>query len=105
MSVSHGAVMNASCGEQKRNERLRLALHWTVSQRVSAVQRCARVGDDATPRTVRIRLRRQTSTLACCNCMQFHNFQKVSSFNRTALLQNTATLFVSFWIQHSASGG
>ncbi|GBN19854.1 hypothetical protein AVEN_114561-1 [Araneus ventricosus] len=34
--------MNACCGEQKRNERLKLALHWTVSQRVSAVQRCAR---------------------------------------------------------------
>ncbi|GBL99214.1 hypothetical protein AVEN_63655-1 [Araneus ventricosus] len=39
--------------------------------------------------------------LPCCNCMQFHNFQKVSSFNRTALLHTTATLFVSFWIQHS----
>ncbi|GBN92578.1 hypothetical protein AVEN_112886-1 [Araneus ventricosus] len=34
-----------------RNERLKLALHWTVSQRVSVVQRCARAGDDATPRT------------------------------------------------------
>ncbi|GBO03083.1 hypothetical protein AVEN_211149-1 [Araneus ventricosus] len=34
--------MNACCGEQKRNERLKLALHWTVSQRVSVVQRCAR---------------------------------------------------------------
>ncbi|GBO22886.1 hypothetical protein AVEN_236646-1 [Araneus ventricosus] len=43
--------MNACCGEQKRNERLKLALHWTVSQRVSVVQRCARAGDDATPRT------------------------------------------------------
>ncbi|GBN78395.1 hypothetical protein AVEN_259163-1 [Araneus ventricosus] len=32
--------------------------------------------------------------------MQFHNFQKVSSFNKTALLHTTATLFVSFWIQH-----
>ncbi|GBN75140.1 hypothetical protein AVEN_15164-1 [Araneus ventricosus] len=32
--------------------------------------------------------------------MQFHNFQEVSSFNRTA------TLFVRFWmIQHSPSGG
>ncbi|GBN64106.1 hypothetical protein AVEN_174666-1 [Araneus ventricosus] len=45
--------MNACCGEQKRNERLKLALHWTVSQRVSVVQRCARAGDDATPRTVK----------------------------------------------------
>ncbi|GBO25568.1 hypothetical protein AVEN_131690-1 [Araneus ventricosus] len=36
--------------------------------------------------------------------MQFHNFQKVSSFNRTALLHTTATLFVSVWIQHSPSG-
>ncbi|GBM78995.1 hypothetical protein AVEN_42420-1 [Araneus ventricosus] len=44
--------MNACCGEQKRNERLKLALHWTVSQRVSAVQQCARAGDDATPRTM-----------------------------------------------------
>ncbi|GBN87254.1 hypothetical protein AVEN_204190-1 [Araneus ventricosus] len=33
--------------------------------------------------------------------MKFQNFQKVSSFNRTALLNTTATLFVSFWIQHS----
>ncbi|GBM02072.1 hypothetical protein AVEN_209758-1 [Araneus ventricosus] len=93
--------MNACCGEQRRNERLKLALHWTVSQRVSVVQRCARAGDDATPRTVRSRLSRQTSTLTCCNCMQFHNFQKVSSFKRTALLHTTATLFVNFWIQHS----
>ncbi|GBM25456.1 hypothetical protein AVEN_261573-1 [Araneus ventricosus] len=30
--------MNACCGEQKQNERLKLALHWTVSQRVSVVQ-------------------------------------------------------------------
>ncbi|GBN91329.1 hypothetical protein AVEN_128442-1 [Araneus ventricosus] len=43
--------MNACCGEQKRNERLKLALRWTVSQRVSLVQRCAHAGDDATPRT------------------------------------------------------
>ncbi|GBO11045.1 hypothetical protein AVEN_10652-1 [Araneus ventricosus] len=43
--------MNACCGEQKRNERLKLALHWTVSQRVFLMQRCARAGDDATPRT------------------------------------------------------
>ncbi|GBN43472.1 hypothetical protein AVEN_160876-1 [Araneus ventricosus] len=34
--------MDACCGEQKRNERLKLSLHWTVSQRVSVVQRCAR---------------------------------------------------------------
>ncbi|GBO22716.1 hypothetical protein AVEN_46074-1 [Araneus ventricosus] len=34
--------MNACRGGQKRNERLKLALHWTVSQRVSIVQRCAR---------------------------------------------------------------
>ncbi|GBN12218.1 hypothetical protein AVEN_242249-1 [Araneus ventricosus] len=34
--------MNACCGEQKRNERLKLALQWTISQRVSVVQRCAR---------------------------------------------------------------
>ncbi|GBN33186.1 hypothetical protein AVEN_28468-1 [Araneus ventricosus] len=32
--------------------------------------------------------------------MQFHNFQKALSFNRTALLHTTAALFVSFWIQH-----
>ncbi|GBM47010.1 hypothetical protein AVEN_152789-1 [Araneus ventricosus] len=44
--------MNACCGEQKRNEGLKLALHWTVSQTVSVVQRCARAGDDATPRIV-----------------------------------------------------
>ncbi|GBM46118.1 hypothetical protein AVEN_66274-1 [Araneus ventricosus] len=43
-------------GLLKRNERLQLALHWTVSRRVSVVQRCARAGDDATPRTVRSRL-------------------------------------------------
>ncbi|GBO21437.1 hypothetical protein AVEN_187647-1 [Araneus ventricosus] len=46
-------VMNACCGEQKRNERLKLALHWTISQRVLVVQRCARAGDDATPLTVK----------------------------------------------------
>ncbi|GBO05196.1 hypothetical protein AVEN_263619-1 [Araneus ventricosus] len=34
--------MNTCFFEQKRNERLKLALHWTVSQRVSVVQRCAR---------------------------------------------------------------
>ncbi|GBN20491.1 hypothetical protein AVEN_134049-1 [Araneus ventricosus] len=44
--------MKACCGEQKRNKRLKLALHCTVSQRVSVVQRCALAGDDATPRTV-----------------------------------------------------
>ncbi|GBL96141.1 hypothetical protein AVEN_104362-1 [Araneus ventricosus] len=45
--------MNACCDEQKRNERLKLELHWTVSQRVSVVQQCACAGDDvATPRTV-----------------------------------------------------
>ncbi|GBN72736.1 hypothetical protein AVEN_37053-1 [Araneus ventricosus] len=38
--------MNACCGEQKRSEGLKLALHWTVSQRVSLVQRCALAGDD-----------------------------------------------------------
>ncbi|GBL62147.1 hypothetical protein AVEN_225591-1 [Araneus ventricosus] len=97
--------MNSCCGDQKRNERLKLELHWTVSPRVSVVQRCERAGDVATPRTVRSRLRRQTSTFTCCNCMQFHNFQKVSSLNRTAILHNTATLFVRFWIQHSSSGG
>ncbi|GBL92696.1 hypothetical protein AVEN_119092-1 [Araneus ventricosus] len=39
--------MNACCCKQKRNERLELALHWTVSQRVCVVHRCARAGDDA----------------------------------------------------------
>ncbi|GBN62108.1 hypothetical protein AVEN_167369-1 [Araneus ventricosus] len=34
--------MNVCCGEQKRNKRLKRELHWTVSQRVSVVQRCAR---------------------------------------------------------------
>ncbi|GBM12224.1 hypothetical protein AVEN_21027-1 [Araneus ventricosus] len=45
--------MNACCGEQKQNKRLKLALHWTVSQRVSVVQRCVHAGDDAIPHTVK----------------------------------------------------
>ncbi|GBN30751.1 hypothetical protein AVEN_113322-1 [Araneus ventricosus] len=44
--------MNACCGEQKRNERLKLALRWIISQRVSVVQRCAHASNDATPPTV-----------------------------------------------------
>ncbi|GBL94796.1 hypothetical protein AVEN_244772-1 [Araneus ventricosus] len=44
--------MCACGGEQKLNERLKLALHWTVSQRVSVVQRCERAGDDRAEPTV-----------------------------------------------------
>ncbi|GBN23030.1 hypothetical protein AVEN_62966-1 [Araneus ventricosus] len=46
--------MDACCGEQKRNLRLKLALHWTVFQRVSVAKRCARSGDDATTVTSNI---------------------------------------------------
>ncbi|GBM40713.1 hypothetical protein AVEN_241762-1 [Araneus ventricosus] len=36
--------MNACCGEQKRNGRLKLALHWTVSKSVCSETVCAQDG-------------------------------------------------------------
>ncbi|GBM98716.1 hypothetical protein AVEN_117122-1 [Araneus ventricosus] len=71
--------MNACCGEQKRNEMLKLGLHWTVSQRVYVVQRCARAGDDATPRTMnderflRKIVFRDEATFHVCGQVHRHN--------------------------------